>query len=186
MKYKEFRTADLMILSILAFVSEFLGYLLVEKMDTPFYLSFSFAICIIAMIRWGVVGVITYLIAGVSLLFLKDVDDFTASLFFEVVANVGIVIPFVIILKKDRDVFVNDLKKFILLTFCCVVSLVLVKGTTVMVFNANQTGIIDYFSSTLLIILVNLGLLIVLAYTKSQLLLDMKKNLTSDCQNQEE
>ncbi len=185
MKSEDFRTIDLLVLSVLAFITEFLGYLLVTKLNSPFYISFSFAVCVIAMIRWGAVGVITYLIAGIALVFLKGADDIIIHIIYEVIANGAICIPFLFLLKKNGDWIVEKTRRFLFVTIGCVGSVCLAKGIVLMFVNESQTGIIDYFGSSMLILVVNLLLLFMLYKIKTKLLVDMKNYLSND-QKQED
>lgn len=187
MKYIQFKSMDLVILSILAFASEFLGYFLVEKLETPFYLTFSLAVCIIAMVRWGAVGVITYVVAGVSLFILKDTSSSVAGAFcYEIIANVAVCIPFLFFINKNKNDIVSSMPKFIGILLLCFLSLTLAKGIVLLIIEQSITGAIEYFGYSLLVNLMNVGLLVLLVKTKSQLLTDMKIYLTVDCQKQEE
>lgn len=187
MKYIQFKMMDLFILSLLAFGSEFLGYFLVEKLETPFYLSFSFAICFIAMVRWGVVGVITYVIAGISLFVLKDNgDNIAGSFFYEIVANAAICIPFIFFINKNKNVIVGKMLNVVIVLMLCVLCLTVSKGVVLLITEQSFTGAIEYFGYSLLINLMNVVLLLLFAKTKSQLLTDMKIYLTVECQKQEE
>ncbi len=185
MKYKEFKIFDLILLSILAFLSEFLGYYLIGKLPTSFYLSFSFAICIIAMVRWGVVGVVTHVAAGIALVLLKGNNVMVYNIFYEVIANVAICIPFLFLVKKDRGIILSKISKFLLIVGLSMLFLCVAKGFVLYFVNGSFTGVVDFFGSSLLILITNVCLLILLYVTKSQILTDMKKMLTSDCRKQE-
>ncbi len=187
MKYNQFKMMDLFVLSLLAFGSEFLGYFLVDKLETPFYLSFSFAICFIAMIRWGIIGVITYVVAGISLFVLKF-DDATivGSLFYEVVANAAICLPFLYYINKNRNDILKNMLRVVIVLMLCVLSLTIAKGLVLLIAENSLTGAIEYFGYSLLINLMNVVLLLLLVKSKSQLLTDMKIYLTESSQKQEE
>ncbi len=186
MNYNKFKIFDLILLSGLAFLTEFLGYFLIGKLPTSIYLSFSFAICIFAMIRWGAIGAITHVIAGVALVILKYNDALLYGFFYEVVANVAIGIPFLFLIGKNKNEIVANLWKFFLITAACLLSLCISKGIVLFFINHSLTGVIDFFSSSLLAIITNFGLLFLFYKTKSQLLTDMKIFLTSDRQQQED
>lgn len=188
MKKNELKIIDLLILSILAFITECLGYLLVSKLNTPFYLSFSLAICIIAIVRWGIVGVATYCIAGCSLVYLKGEGNYFVSFLYESLANLAICIPFIVVFKreKNRNKVVDSTGKFLMILLTCILSLCICKGVILVIFNNTITGIIDYFASSLLINVVNVLLLLLLAHKKNQILIDMEIYLTKDCRNQED
>lgn len=186
MNYKQFKIMDLFILSVLAFGSEFLGYYLIEQIETPFYLSFSLAICFVAMMRWGFTGVITYIISGVALFMLKD-DTRSVGLFaYEVIANAAFCIPFLFFINKDKNVIVKKTLKFFAVLGMCIFCLTITKGIVIMIVDKSFTGAIEYFGFNLLFNLMNVGLLFLLVKIKSQLLTDMKIYLTAERQTEEE
>ncbi len=187
MEYKKFRLIDLIILTILALVAEFFGYFLVDRLETPFYLTFSLAICIIAMVRWGVVGGITYVLSGVVLFVLKfESDTAVTTFFYEVVANAAVCLPFCYFIGKNKNSIVQSTTKFLIVLLSCLVCLSLAKGLVLLIFNQSANGALAYFGYSLLINVMNMGLLFLLMKTKSQILTDMKVYMTVESQKQEE
>lgn len=185
MNRNNYKIIDLIILTILSFIVEFAGFYLVSKLGSPIYLSFSFAICIIAMIRWGFLGVITYVISGIALVILKDWDSILHGILFEVVSNAFICIPFLFLTNKNRTVYASDFKKLFVIILLCITTLCLGKSFALPFIDGDITGL-DYFGSSLLIFVVNSGVLFLLSKTKSQTLVDMQHYKIEDHQQQED
>lgn len=186
MSLKNFKIIDLFILTCLAFGTEFLGYFLLENLSTPVYLSFSLAVCFVAMIRWGFVGVITYVAAGFSLFVIKDTENIIASFFYEVVANAAICIPFAIFYKKGENNIMNKTSLFLKVVVLSLVSLILTKGIVLFFVNESLTGIVDYFSVSLLILAMNTGVLMLLTKAAKHLTIDMVYFLTDESRSKED
>ncbi len=171
MNYKTFRIFDIFLLSLLAITTEFLGYYLVGKLQTPFYLSFSTVITIIAMIRWGYIGSIVYIVSGICLLFTKgNISIYT--IFYEVIANGFICLPFVFV--KDTNISITKILKLILL---CYITLSLGKGITMIIFDKVWLGFYYYITSNLLIIILNITILLILIKNKSQLVISFRRKI---------
>lgn len=173
---------DLFILTILSFLSDYLGYYLVGEIGSSFYLTFSLAITIIAMIRWGTVGVVTYVISGFSLLYLKSSTEFGINFIYEVLVNAFVCIPFLIHTIVYKTI---KIEKVISFTVMSIITLSLAKGIVLVIVDGEITSIINFFMSSLLINIMNIGLIVLLKITNSQLLIDMVEFTTKET-NQED
>lgn len=179
MKRNDFKVFDLLVFSILAVGFEFLGYYLVGKLETPIYLSFSFVIGVIAMVRWGVVGVIPFILAGIPLLILKE-DINVATIAYEVIANAFIVVPFLFLTKKKKDLFVGDLLKTNIVFITCILSVCCAKGFVLVAVSGTLNNFINYFAASLLVIVMNALIFSLLSLTKSEIIKDMNYFLSHD------
>lgn len=173
---------DLIILTILSFLSDFFGYYLVGEIGSSFYLTFSLAITIIAMVRWGTIGVITYVVSGLSLLYLKSSTSIGINFIYEVVANAFVCVPFLIHSVVYKTIKVE---KIISLTIMSIITLSLAKGVVLVIVDGEMMSIINFFMSSMLINIMNIGLILLLKITKSQLLIDMVEFTTKEI-NQED
>lgn len=187
MKYRDFKFADLFVFTLLAVASEFFGYFLVGKlnMDAPFYISFSIAISIIAIVRWGVVGIVPFLFSGISLIYLKG-SGIGEGILLEVVANLFLIIPFLFIINKKRDLIINDKVKMLALAIASILSLYVGKGIAIFIIEGEALGGLGYFTNSLFIILMNLLIIAFLINTKSELLRDMKSYILESKTKEEE
>lgn len=172
MSYRQYKMMDLLMLSFLAVIIEFFGYYLVDKLSSPVYLSFALTIGIVALVRWGVVGGVVYLLAGIPLVFLKE-QAFGVSLMYEVLANLGLSIPFIFMIKKNRDIFAKNKLYLFLISLASILSLSMIKGIVLVAVIGEVSAIVEFFAFSLLMITMNLGLLMILAFNKSQLIRDM-------------
>lgn len=183
MKTKDFKIFDLIVLSALAIGIEFLGYFLVDKLESSIYLSFALVIGIIAQVRWGLIGMIVFVLSGVPLLFLKN-GSFVSMFFYEIIANAFICIPFLVMKKRNRDELVSTPLKAFLLCLLCVVSISIGKGIVLGVVEQDISSVLKYFSSTLLIFVINILIFMMLVYNKSELIRDMDLLLESYSQEE--
>lgn len=86
MSLKQYRGLDLLIFSLLAAASEFLGAFLLRKLVPGFTLSFAFLLSVVAIFRWGLPGGIVFVVSGLPLLLLYK-DNFLENLLFYVAGN---------------------------------------------------------------------------------------------------
>lgn len=150
-----FQSFDLIFFSILAAISEFLSNQLLTTWNSGFYFSFSTAICLIAMIRWGSVGVIVGMIGGLPGVLFSEMT-LVSGIFFYALANAALCIPMLIYGKRDRDLIAEDhvwLMLYVLASHCC---LAVGKGLIIFVITGERTGVIDYFGATFLILVMDI------------------------------
>jgi len=72
---KKYCEIDLSVLIILAVVTQLMGQLLSQQFpEANYYLNFSILVGMLAIIRWGYLGSIVYIIAGFAMFFISDVS----------------------------------------------------------------------------------------------------------------
>lgn len=150
-----FKYFDLAFFSFLAAVSEFLSNKLLDTWNSGFYFSFSIAICLIAMIRWGGIGIVVGVIGGIPGILFSEMSVISGILFYALV-NVFLGIPIFLYGKKDRNMIAENhvwLMLYVLASHC---SLAVGKGLIILVLTGERTGVIDYFGATFLILVMDI------------------------------
>ena len=150
---KQFKIIDLIIFSFLGALTEYLGYVLINRYETAgFIFSFSFLLALIAIYRWGISGSIVFIVSGLVHMI---IDYFNIATFvFYVLGNCFIIFTPLLF----RIFYRNKIKKSALLLFLYtllpMVVLAIGKGLIIFIFDKNYNGIIDYFASQLFTILI--------------------------------
>lgn len=173
-----FKQFDLLFFSVMAVISDGMSYLLLERLNSDFYFSFSVALCLIAMIRWGVGGVVVGLAGGIPGIFFSDMNIWAGVLFY-VAANAALVIPIAAYGSRSRDLIAGStvrLLMYILISHCC---LSLGKGVAILLLTGEMTGVVDFFGVTLFILIINMILCCVLRM-RGGLVCDMRSYFSSD------
>lgn len=173
-----FRQFDLLFFSAMAVISDLMSYMLLERLNSSFYFSFSVALCLIAMIRWGWGGVVVGLAGGIPGIFFSDMEIWAGILFY-VVANAALVIPMLLYGSRSRDLIAGStvrLLAYILISHCC---LSLGKGVVILLLTGEVTGAVDFFGATLFILIINMILCCVLRM-RGGLVCDMRSYFSSD------
>ena len=163
---------DLIFLSFLAALSEWMGNGLLKVWNSSFYFSFSIAIGIITMIRWGTAGTIVGIVGGIPGIFFSEMS-LGGGILFYVAANAFLGIPILLYGKRNRD---RISEHPILLTayiIACHVCLAVGKGLVIFLLTGEPTGVVDYFGATFLIMGINIIVCLVLK-TREGLLCDMR------------
>lgn len=169
---KQFIWFDLIFLSFLAAVSEWMGNGLLKVFGSSFYFSFSIAIGLIAMIRWGVWGTIVGMVGGFPAITFSGMSLIGGILFY-VMANAFLGIPILIYGKRDRNKISGHpifLTGYIIVSHLC---LAVGKGIVIFLLTSETTGMIDYFGATFLIMVINIIVCLVLRMREG-LLCDMR------------
>lgn len=100
---KKYRLIDLILLSIIALIAEVMAnVLLVFYPGAGYFLSFSILVAMIAIIRWGKVGSIVYVIAGLPMIFLGS-GTLLENILIYPIANIFIILNSLIFKFLDRD-----------------------------------------------------------------------------------
>lgn len=175
-KIYQFMVLDLTLLSLLSAASELMGNGLLTIWNSDFYFSFSIAVCLIAMIRWGFAGVVVGIIGGIPGMLFSDMGGGGGVLFYAA-ANLFLGIPILLYGKRDRDRIAGS---WLFLTFYVLVShisLSIGKGIVILLLTGETTGMIDYFGATFLILAINLIVCLVLR-TREGLICDMRNYFT--------
>lgn len=163
---------DLIFLSFLAAISEWMGNGLLKVWDSSFYFSFSIAIGIIAIIRWGIPGIIVGIIGGCPGIFFSNLFLRDGILFYSL-ANLFLGIPILFFGKRNRNMISKYplyLTAYIIMSHVC---LAIGKGIAIYVLTGEVTGMVDYFGATFLIMVINI-IVCLLLRTREGLLCDMR------------
>ncbi|GLC80761.1 hypothetical protein [Lacrimispora brassicae] len=167
-----FRYLDLLFFSILAAVSEIMSYKMLEFWNSSFYFSFSMALCLISMIRWGAAGVVVSMIGGIPGILFSPMPLWSGILFY-ILSNAFIGIPMLAYGERNRDSIADGhvfLLLYILLSHC---SLSAGKGLVIFLLTGETTGVKDYFGATFFALMINIIVCCVLQMRKG-LICDMR------------
>ena len=171
-KVNQFMWFDLALLSVLAAASEFMGSGLLRVWNSDFYFSFTIAVSLIAMIRWGAAGVVLGMIGGIPGIFFSDMTVVGGILFY-VLANAFLGIPILLYGKRNRDTIAESpalLMVYVLISHACLAA---GKGVVILLLTGETTGVIDYFGATFLITAMDLIVCLVLRMREG-LICDMR------------
>jgi len=163
---------DLVFLSFLAAVSEWMGHGLLKVWNSSFYFSFSIAIGIIATIRWGIWGTVVAMAGGLPELFFSGMP-WISGFFFCVAANSFLGLPILLYGQRDRNRIAGEPFLLVLYILLCHGCLSLGKGIVIFFLTGEMTGAVDYFGATFLILVINIIVCLVLK-TREGLLCDMR------------
>lgn len=171
-KVYQFMWFDLAFLSALAVISEFMGSGLLNVWNSDFYFSFTVAVALIAMIRWGAVGAVVGMIGGIPGIVYSDMTVLGGILFY-VLANACLGLPILLYGSRNRDPIAESpvlLMMYVLISHIC---LSIGKGIAIFLLTGEMTGIIDYFGATFLITIIDLIVCLVLRMRQG-LICDMR------------
>jgi len=176
----------MIVFCFLAIISEFLGNYLLNFMNVGFCISFASLICLIAMVRWGAIGGLTYILAGIPMIFISEstMNYFDAFLYY-VVANAFIAIPLLLWNKRKRDLLVNKWYKKILYPIISLIFLSVGKGIAIVIITGEITGVIDFAGSMLFTLAIDILLIFVLSHREG-LICDMDEYLITEVKNRAE
>ena len=175
MSKSKFKYTDLLIFSILAVLSELAGNVLVDQLNSMFYMSFASIIAIIALLRWGPAGVLVYIATGMYS-FLVASDYTLGNIMLHIVANMFIAIPSLFILNKNRDSIIKSEGRLVLFILLCYLSLSIGKGLAIFIITTETDGVISYLSSQSFVFLISIIFAVVLS-KKSEIICDMDEYL---------
>lgn len=171
-----FRYLDLLFFSILAAVSEIMSYETLKFWSSSFYFSFSMALCLISMIRWGAAGVAVAMIGGIPGILFSDMPFWSGFLFY-VLSNAFIGIPMLVYGHRNRDTIANGHVFLLLYIFLSHCSLSAGKGMIIFLLTGELTGAMDYFGATFFPLMINIIVCCVLQMRKG-LICDMRYYFT--------
>lgn len=167
-----FQYFDLFFFTALAVISEIMSNALLGVWDSSFYFSFSIVLCLIAMIRWGAVGVVAGAAGGLPGIWFSDMP-LAGGVMFYGAANLFLVIPVLLYGRRSRDVIVQNpvfLSAYVLVSHGCLAA---GKGLVIWLLTGETTGMTDYFGATFLILVINIIICLVLR-TRDGLICDMR------------
>ncbi|MDD3999658.1 MAG: hypothetical protein PHX62_02015 [Bacilli bacterium] len=163
MSLKQYRNLDLLMLSILAIISEFLGTFLLEKLSVGFTISFASLIAIIAIFRWGYRGGLAYVLAGIPMLFLYQEYSFLNNLLYYLIGGSFIFIIPIVFKNHSLDAIRNKSSTFNLFIIFLYLSIVFGKSLTLFVLGENLfsslRAVMGSFLFTIVISIIILNLL---------------------------
>jgi len=174
MDLKQYRMMDLGLLTLLAIASEVLGDFLHKALPSAgFYLSFSVLITLIAIIRWGKIGSIVLILAGIPMVLLGP-NSIGVNLLLYPIANGGVILAAIVIERIGKERLVADLLKMLLMIIGTHLAIALSKGLAVMVLGEPLlNGVILYLLANIFNIVMTY-VVMVLIRKRQGLLIDMK------------
>ena len=172
-----FRKIDLFVFSILSIACEFLSSFFFKRLDSGFYLSFSVLLFLISSLRWGIYGVIPFVLSGLPLVYLDNIGYLNGVIYY-MGANIFAIIPMVIFhlfIKKDRDRnwIISSPYRLILYSIFSLLSLSIGKGIALFIINRDLTAILGYFVSNIFTFIITTIVLFILTKFKNSLVSDM-------------
>ncbi|HEY8395308.1 MAG TPA: hypothetical protein VIK96_00865 [Bacilli bacterium] len=171
MSLKQYRSLDLLIFSILAMASEFMGTFLLEKFIPGFTISFASLIAIIAIFRWGPAGGIVYVLSGLPIILLYN-DSFYENLLFYLGGNSFIfIVP--LLIRKPRNSIRDKTFSFNLYILLIYVSVIVGRALMVFVLGEELIGALRAVMGSLLFTIVVSTLLLNLLKKANGLITDM-------------
>lgn len=175
MDLKQYRQMDLILLSVLALITEIMGFYLHDAFPgVLYYLSFGVLIAVIAVIRWGAMGSVVYIVAGLPMVFLAD-NGVLVNILMYPVANSFILLAALLIAKRYRQKIIDDsvyLLFYLVVTFAV---LALGKGSMIFILGESFVGsTLMYFISQLFNLVMTFVILVLLK-KRQGLLEDMKQ-----------
>ncbi len=177
---KQFKLIDLILFTILAIASEFMGiYFIRIFSEAGYVISFSFLISLIAIYRWNSIGAIPYVASGIVVLLLNlENDQITYQILYYIVANLMIALTPLLFkfIKKDKLKHSSSLLfLYILFPLICIT---IGKGLIILIFEHTAAGFINYFASQLFTIIISYLILYIVS-KKDGLLEDMHTYIQS-------
>lgn len=169
---RRFEKMDLCFWSVLAFASEYMANALLGVYHSGFYFSFSIVICLMAMLRWGAVGIVVGIIGGLPGFFFSEMPWWSGLLFYGL-ANAFLAVPMLMYGRRDRDRIVDvplGLSLYVLGSHIC---LAVGKGIVIFLLTGELTGAVDYFGATFLVLIINMIVCLVLK-KRDGLICDMR------------
>jgi len=147
---KAYCKIDLSVLIILAIITQLSGYILNLKFpEANFYINFSILIGLLAIVRWGYLGVIVYVVAGLSMLFISDTSYLETILVYPF-ANAFIILALVFFKLFDVSKLKENNLVLILFILTIFVSVSIGKGIASFILgNQLISSILYYFTVNL-------------------------------------
>lgn len=168
---------DLVLLSIIAVFSELIASLLyIELPKADFYVSFAGVVTMIAMIRWGAIGSLVYIITGFVAFFTQE-GQFLEILLLYPFAHSFIALSSIMFIIIDREEMKENL--FALLSYSVVTYLCISigKGGAMFLLNGDFMKSVSYFSVIQLFNMVIAFVILLIVRNSKGLLVNMKQNL---------
>ena len=168
---------DLIIFSFLAVLFEFLSSYFFDILQSGFILSFSLLIYLIMSIRWGMIGIIPYVLSSIPLIFLdKNLEIYEGILYYGV-ANIFALIPIMIyslVFKhKSRNEIIKSPLYMILYCLATFLSVAIGKGLILLILYQDLSGILKYLVSMIFTYVLTLIVFYSLTKLNNSIVMDM-------------
>ncbi len=153
-KICQFMWFDLIFLSFLAALSEWMSSRLLDIWDSSFYFSFATAVCLIAMIRWGWAGVVVGMAGGAPGIWFSHMGPAQGIIFY-ILANGFLAIPMAVYGKRSRDAIGGRVLYLSVYVVACHVCQAVGKGVAIFILTGEASGFKDYLGATFLIMVID-------------------------------
>ncbi len=173
----DLKKADLIIFSFLSILFEFLSSYFFNFLNSGFILSFSLLIFLIMALRWGIMGIVPFLLSALPLIAMEKSMELWQSILYYLVANVFAVIPigcYTLFCKgKSRNVMIQSPVYLILFSLATFLSLAIGKWIACIIINQDVASIGGYFISMIFTYILTILVLYALSRLKNSIVADM-------------
>lgn len=170
---KKYQMFDIILLSIIALVAEIMGSVLHNILPgAGFHLSFSILVALIAMIRWGKIGALVYVVAGIPMVVLQE-GNLLENIMLYPLANVTIIFACLLFRFKNRSDLKLDNFNILIYVVGAYISVALGKGFVTYVISRDFLKSTTYYLVGQLFNMVMVFLVFLLIKNKEGLLEDM-------------
>lgn len=152
MSLKQYRFADVIVFIFLAFTTSFISEFLYRELPaTLVYINFGLLVSLIAVVRWGIIGSITYMFAGIPLLIYRSGDSqLLFQLIYYVFANGAIFLVGILFHFIKRQSIHQSIKYASLYLMFAIVFITVIKGIVLSFSGLNiVTAWISYLTAEL-------------------------------------
>ncbi len=168
---------DICLFTIIALVFELLSNYFFNILESGFYLSFSFLLFLILSLRWGIIGIIPFVISGIVSVFMNQNLGTLNAILFYVISNVFAVVPILLfqILKKDknRNFIISSPLNLFIYAFSSLIFLALGKGLACLIINGDFQAFKGYFISMIFTFILSYLIILGLSKLKNSIVADM-------------
>lgn len=174
MDFRQYRLMDLLMLSVLAAVMQFLGtYLHNTLPGAGFYLNLAVLITIIALFRWGIWGSVVLVIAGIPMVFFGE-NSIAINLLMYMVAPAIVSASAVLLKKVDPEGVRDDLLKLLGFTVATFLLLAVGQGIVFLLIEKRPLALaITYFLANSFNMVITYVVLLIVRQ-RPGLMIDMK------------
>lgn len=189
MNRSKFMMLDLAVFSVLAAIAEFLSGFLFNFFNSGFYISLSFMLTIISMVRWKQFGVIPFIVSGVVGFIMNQYSIMTDQpmsvldgFLFYVVANAFVIFA-IPIYYKNMEEKINTPLKFVLFVLVAFLFLAVGKGIFILAISKELDGFLSYISTSMFTLVISL-IFLTMFKQKTDLIVNMDRYIR-DLQKEE-
>lgn len=168
---------DLYVFSFLSILSEFLSLFFFERLNSGFYLSFAFLLFLIISLRWGIVGIIPFVLSSIPSILLDKSISWYNGIIYYTFSNIFAVIPILIytyfMKKKSRTNLINKPFLLFLYSLTTLLSLAIGKGLACLIINNDYKAILGYLTSMTFTFILSFIIIYGLSKLKNSIVVDM-------------